>query len=886
MLGEIASAEMSNLPDSRECLGKLEVENIFISAGCNRVVNAAAWGPANLVAFGAHHAVAIFCAQTAKVVQTLPGHKDLVNCVEWLPRYQLDHEDGITAKEHYLLSGSADGVIILWAVNQSKSKWRKCMQIPNPHEKAVSCIAGVMLSSQEAVFASSSSDCTVHIWNALLPLEVAGECNVTFLQSILIGSRAALTVSLVALPTDVNSIMLAMGGLDNNVRLYCGTREGQFAAVCTLKGHQDWIRSLDFSMPIVERDVHEIFLASCGQDKNVRIWRISPRSSSICTGGIKEQGASIKMYIEGPVFKAGSVSWQASMESLLAGHDDWIYSVRWQPPCVRKIPGKHTGRVQPMSILTASMDRTMMIWRPDAGTGLWINEVTVGELGHTALGFYGGMWSSDGDAILAHAFGGSFHMWRNVGSQNADWKPQLVPSGHSGAVSDVSWAKKGQFLLSASHDQTTRLFAPWDWSKDERRNVVSWHEIARPQVHGHDLNCLAVLRGVVNHHYVSGAEEKVARVFEAPGAFLKTLDRITGDTATSADTLRAEDAKILGANMSALSLSQKPIYSQGAQSTKAAGVDVESMETVPDALPAELTEPPLEEHLAWNTLWPESHKLYGHGNELFSMCCDHHGQFLATSCKAQSASVAEIWLWQIGSWRAAGQLQSHTLTVTQMEFSHNDNFLLSVSRDRQFSVFQATKTKNGSGAQPPYKLVSRVEAHKRIIWACSWSPCDRFFATGSRDKSVKLWVVEDCGGACTVTKAGNLPQFKSSVTALSWAPETFCGEYLLATGTEEGLLQLWKVRPILVNRVNGMNDVSSHPERIDRFEIACLFHFDQFSCHVASVNRLTWNEKSNDTHERQDCIPFWKEMQLASCGADHTVRLFNVSVDEHFFFRG
>lgn len=57
------------------------------------------------------------------------------------------------------------------------------------------------------------------------------------------------------------------------------------------------------------------------------------------------------------------------------------------------------------------------------------------------------------------------------------------------------------------------------------------------------------------------------------------------------------------------------------------------------------------------------------------------------SVQAQSASVAEIWLWQVGSWKSVGRLHSHSLTVTQMEFSHDDTFLLAVSRDRHFSVF-------------------------------------------------------------------------------------------------------------------------------------------------------------------------------------------------------
>lgn len=59
----------------------------------------------------------------------------------------------------------------------------------------------------------------------------------------------------------------------------------------------------------------------------------------------------------------------------------------------------------------------------------------------------------------------------------------------------------------------------------------------------------------------------------------------------------------------------------------------DTLETIPDAVPSVLTEPPIEEQLAWHTLWPESHKLYGHGNELFSLCCDHQGKLVASSCK-------------------------------------------------------------------------------------------------------------------------------------------------------------------------------------------------------------------------------------------------------------
>lgn len=109
--------------------------------------------------------------------------------------------------------------------------------------------------------------------------------------------------------------------------------------------------------------------------------------------------------------------------------------------------------------------------------------------------------------------------------------------------------------------QTTRIFASW-LNVANSKGDDTWHEIARPQVHGHDINCLAIIQGKGNHRFVSGAEEKVARVFEAPLSFLKTLDHATSRLHDSSDDLQV-DVQVLGANMSALGLSQKPIYVQG-----------------------------------------------------------------------------------------------------------------------------------------------------------------------------------------------------------------------------------------------------------------------------------------------------------------------------------
>lgn len=72
-----------------------------------------------------------------------------------------------------------------------------------------------------------------------------------------------------------------------------------------------------------------------------------------------------------------------------------------------------------MALLSASMDRTMAIWRPDPDTGVWFNDVRVGEMGGNTLGFFGGLFGPEGLHILAHGYNGAFHLWKRQSTRIA-----------------------------------------------------------------------------------------------------------------------------------------------------------------------------------------------------------------------------------------------------------------------------------------------------------------------------------------------------------------------------------------------------------------------------------------------------------------------------------
>jgi elongator complex protein 2 len=101
--------------------------------------------------------------------------------------------------------------------------------------------------------------------------------------------------------------------------------------------------------------------------------------------------------------------------------------------------------------------------------------------------------------------------------------PQVTIKGHFGEVTDLDWDPMGMCLVSCSADQTTRLLTN---SKIDGLDT-GYFEISRPQVHGYDINTVSTLKnlnGELPFKILSGGDEKVIRLFEAPYNFVKTFN--------------------------------------------------------------------------------------------------------------------------------------------------------------------------------------------------------------------------------------------------------------------------------------------------------------------------------------------------------------------------
>ena len=101
----------------------------------------------------------------------------------------------------------------------------------------------------------------------------------------------------------------------------------------------------------------------------------------------------------------------------------------------------------------------------------------------------------------------------------------IINSGHFDLVEDLCWEPNQQYFISVSKDQTTRFHGQW-----KNKNSLSWHELGRPQIHGYDLKCVSFIN---RFKFVSGADEKLLRIFESPRIFLENFYKLSLDEEVS-----------------------------------------------------------------------------------------------------------------------------------------------------------------------------------------------------------------------------------------------------------------------------------------------------------------------------------------------------------------
>lgn len=827
----------------------------YIAAGGNRHPSAADWHDKAL-AFGSGNNIAVWDPQSHDrrgVTSLLSGHTDVVNAVK------LFQDTTSSSRRQILISGSADKTVRVWlgTTNPESFVEKKCL---TEHTASVNAIA---VLPESGLFVTGAADATVKIWRLKV---TETDVEVSLVQDISLTPRFfPLAVAITSLSD--GQIVFAVAGTTASIRIFVQHGE-MFKLGATLTGHEGWIRSLDFVKESSAADSDRL-LASASQDKYIRLWRFHkgselPASASAAqdpTLGAFGKSLSNKAHYIGEENSKHSITFEA----LLIGHEDWIYTAKWYTNPQTTTTTTSSGP----RLLTASADNSLAIWEQDADSSIWACTARLGEIsaqkGSTTAtgstgGFWIGLWSADGSTVTSLGRTGSWRIW-GYNSPSDRWLQAVGISGHVREVKDVAWARDGSYLLSTSSDQTTRLHAEW---KHEDAGTKTWHEMARPQIHGYDLNCLDSISPT---QFISGADEKLLRVFNTPKAVAALLARLSGTADLSIGVADLPEA----ANIPVLGLSNKAITGTDADDN---GVPDDETEEAAAAAPAkaaplDIAHPPFEDHLARQTLFPEHEKLYGHGYEISAVAASPDGLLLATACRASSLEHAVIRLYDTRTWHEIRpSLQAHSLTVTNLAWEAEGKWLLSTGRDRQFALFRFLSPKSGEGeaAVGEWKRVGgELKGHSRMILSAAWAPPSSsqapVFATAGRDKCVKVWRILDAAATAgeevrveliaTITTA-------APATALAFLHETVDGKVVLAYGIETGVVA-----------VVGF-DVSG-----GEVKVAETAHIPTTLLPSGAINALSWRPARTSLAEGSPQT----ERQLAVASEDHSVRLLTFSDD-------
>ena len=206
------------------------------------------------------------------------------------------------------------------------------------------------------------------------------------------------------------------------------------------------------------------------------------------------------------------------------------------------------------------------------------------------------------------------------------------------------------------------------------------------------------------------------------------------------------------------------------------------------------------------------------------------GRLLCSGSKDKTARV-----WDASGRRCVYLATGHTDAVTAVAASRrSDAFIVTAGRDLTVKVWLLPEEPGKSSADAPHeplRLQAKLtaKAHDKDINSVDVAPNDKLFATGSQDRTAKVWNVQD--GSLLATLSGH----RRGIWSVQFSPVDRC----LATSSGDRTIKIWSLA-----------------------DYSCLKTFEG---HTNSVLKVVFLSQG---------------MQLASTGSDGLVKLWTIKSNE------
>ncbi|MDT7835696.1 nSTAND1 domain-containing NTPase [Aquabacterium sp. OR-4] len=532
---------------------------------------------------------------------------------------------------------------------------------------------------------------------------------------------------------------------------------GQGSAGASALRHDTAVRDLAF-----HPDTPSL-LASAGDDRSARVWRLDLERGLLAEGGKADDGSVVK-----------------PMEQL--SHDRPVLRVRW----VRRSDDQH-------KLMTVSDKRVIF----------WTNATTSDQRRHDDWVMDADV-SADGELLVSASADGTARVWstRSV-------TPMAVLRGHSNEVRRAFFGPGGQvFTVSADHTlRRWRIAAPAVLDA-----AGHWQESVAFNPRGDR----ALICGEARHEAGAKARPGNAPARQcriAPLADLGRRDQADDERleAAPADTVSAGSWRHDGSQVLALAdthdiyARRRPVLWDAATRRRITPDWLQRWTTAAfNPLRPELVtsrrggaDAPEGELAVWAVAaLAEAEptpllRLRGPTGHL-APAISADGRWLAT------ADDNDVLLWDRQAAQAPPlRLRGHAGTVRSLAFSADSQALLSASGDRTARVWPLKAV--GAGALPPAVLLSG--GHSAAVMSAVFSPDGRFVATGGADNSVRVWDARQGWEISALHRHGD------AVPALAWHPDG-----RIASASDDGTVLLGPCQPCVAPLDKLLEDARLVPQ--------------------------------------------------------------------------
>lgn len=577
--------------------------------------------------------------------------------------------------------------------------------------------------------------------------------------------------SILSLALSPDGSLLAVGTTNSEVRIWyvaSGT------PLCTLQGHQDWVRSVAFSPD-------GSLLASGSDDGTVRLWNVA---SGQCLNTLPGHTNWVR-----------AVAFSPREPLLASGSDDQIVRL-WNVDtgqCLRKLAG-HSRRVCAISfsfdgafLVSGSDDHTLRLW--DVQSGDCRNVLQGHSNGVRAVAF-----SANGQLLASGSDDQTLKLW-----DIASGACSKTMYGHESRVWSVAFSPDSHQLASGGQDKTVRL---WDVESGACVKILS----------GHTNWVLAVVFSPDGTLLISGSEDQTVRFWETASGLSSRL--LQGHTNWIYSVVFSPDSRFLASSEDRLLRLWDVRTGRCVKTLQGHTNWIRCVAYSPDGT---LLASGSEDQTV--RLWDVStgdcvRTLPGHTNWVRCVAFSPDSELLATGCDDQ-----QVRLWDVKTGNCIATLAGHTDWIWSIAFSPDGSLLASGGDDREVRLWNVLSREcievwrdhgsriwtlafspngqmlaGGSGGDdqtlwiwevPTGRSVQTLRGHFNWIRSLAYSPNGKMLASGGQDHLILVWDLES--GQILKT----LREHTNWIYAVAFSPE---GQ-TLASGSRDGTIKLWDVRP-------------------------------------------------------------------------------------------